>query len=188
MFAVPAWNFSNKEKGIIWEVGCHPAYLHLHLLEDIIEVSAVGIKVKDPVFDNFAVLLRTSSQAYGLMEISWITKESEKIYEIDSSDGKRLFLRAPPPWANEGYDNLIGPLGDSLNVLSFEIKRVLKRFIKTKLQTGYLVGHFYLIDRYIESLMHGASSPVSPEDGKKTIRLLECIEKSINTHDIIPYK
>jgi predicted dehydrogenase len=188
MFSVPAWNMTSKEKGIIWEVGCHPAYLHLHLLGNIAEVYAVGSKVKYPVFDEFSVLLRTSGQPYGIMEISWLTKESEKIYEIDSSDGKRAFMIAPPPWANQGYDILLETSGNTERGLYSEIKRVFRRFVKRKTLFGYFIGHFYLINSYIKSLVEGTPPPVPPEEGRKTVKLLECIEQSLNTHEIVSVK
>jgi len=185
MFSVPAWNMTSKEKGIIWEVGCHPAYLHLHILGNIKEVYAVGSKVKNPVFDEFSVFLRTEDQSYGIMEISWLTKESEKVYEIDSANGKRAFMIAPPPAATQGYDVLLEKSGVSETSLYSEVRKILKHFAKRKNQLGYFIGHFHLITRFVESLRTGSVSPVPPEEGRKTISLLECIEKSLETHEIV---
>jgi len=186
MFSVPAWNMTEKEKGILWEAGCHPAYLQLHLLQNIIEVYAVGSKRKFPVFDEFSVLLRTSGQPYGIIEVSWLTKESEKIFEIDSSDGKRVFMKAPPPYANQGYDVLLETSEETRSGLYPKVKEVLRHFVKRKTQLGYFIGHFYLINCYIKSLRVGSPPPVKPQEGKRAIKLLECIEKSLNTHKIVP--
>jgi predicted dehydrogenase len=180
----PAWNITSEEKGIIWEEGCHPAYLHLHILGDIEEVYAVGNKVKYPVFDEFSVLLRTSNGPYGIMEVSWLARESEKTYEIESRDGKRAFMSSPPPYANYGYDVLTEITGATKRGLYHDIKRILRRFV-SKNSLGYYIGHFYLINSYIKSLINGSPPPVKPQDGKNTIRLLECIEQSINTHKIV---
>ena len=41
-------------------------------------------------------------------------------------------------------------------------------------------GHFDLIDSYIESLQKDFPPPVTPEDGKNTIKIIECIELSLD--------
>jgi predicted dehydrogenase len=185
MFSVPSWNMSPREKGIVWEAGCHPAYLHLHFLSDIREVYAVGKKVRYPVFDEFAVLLRTSNQTYGIIEVSWLSKQSEKIYEINTLDGKRAFMIAPPPYANQGYDVLLEQSGIMQSSFWTDLRKTLKHFVKKGASLGYFIGHFHLIKNYIESIKKGTAVPVQPDEGRKTIKLLECIEESLNTHRIV---
>ena len=182
---VRSWNIAPEQKGIIWEVGTHHAYLQLHFLPNIKEVYAVGSKVKYPVYDDFTVLLRTSDNRYGIMAISWVTKEADVVYEICSSDGKRLQIY-------EDYDFLLEKLQDYpdgvLDVArSFytDEKRIFRKWTKfgmNFIRKGKTHSHFELINGYIESLEKDSDPPVTPEQGKKTIRLLECIEESLNTH------
>jgi hypothetical protein len=40
-------------------------------------------------------------------------------------------------------------------------------------------SHFKLIKTYLESIEKDLPPPVTPEDGRKTIQLLECIKKSL---------
>jgi UDP-N-acetylglucosamine 3-dehydrogenase len=185
MFNVPKWNLTEKEKGLIWEVGCHPAYLHLHFLGDIKEVYAVGSKVKYPVFDEFTVILRTSGKAFGLMEISWLSRGTEKIYEINCSNGKRAFMIAPPPYANQGYDVLLEKTGIAESDFYSEIKKLLGHLVKRGTFFGYYTGHFNLIKRYIQSLKGSFEPPVKLKDAVNTIRLLECIEASLKIRKIV---
>jgi predicted dehydrogenase len=42
------------------------------------------------------------------------------------------------------------------------------------------LGHFALLKSYVGSLQNGSSPPVTGEDGRNAIKLLECIEKSLN--------
>ncbi len=188
MFRVPAWNVSPKEKGILWEAGYHPAYLHLHFLGKIKEVYAVGSRVKYPVFDHFAVFLRTSNKAYGIIEISWLTKKSEKIYEINNSDGKQAYMIASPPYASQGYDTLLEKSGITEEGIYSELKKFLQYLMKTKALFGYFIGHYYLINSFIKSLENGLPPPVQPEEGKETIWLLECIEQSLNMRKAVKVK
>jgi predicted dehydrogenase len=185
LYGVPAWNTSPKEKGLVWEVGCHPAYLQLHFLGDVTEVYAVGNKAKYPVFDEFNVLLRTAGQPCGIMEVSWLAGETEKVYEINDADGKRVFMISPPPIANEGYDTLLEKSGVAETSLFSEFKKTFHRHVKTKMSLGYYLGHFYLISSYVKSLTDDAPPPVQPEDGRRTVALLESIEESLNTHKVV---
>lgn len=185
MFNVPKWNVTEKEKGLIWEVGCHPAYLHLHFLDDIKEVYAVGSKVKYPVFDEFTVILRTSGKAFGIMEISWLSKETEKIYEINCSDGKRVFMIAPPPYADQGYDVLLEKTGIAESSFYSEVKKLFGYLMKRRSPFGYYIGHFNLLTSYIQSLKKDSEPPIKPEDAMNTIKLLECIETSLRTRKIV---
>jgi UDP-N-acetylglucosamine 3-dehydrogenase len=186
LYGVPAWNTSAREKGIIWEVGCHPAYLQLHFLRNVTEVYAVGNKVRHGVFDEFSVLLRTSDRAYGIIELSWLAKETEKIYEFDCADGKRAFMISPPPTASRGYETLVERSGiTESSSLRSEVQKLIQHFTRRETSLGYFAGHFHLISRYVKSLREGSVPPVKPEDGKRAVRLLECIEKSLNTHETV---
>jgi predicted dehydrogenase len=185
MYSVPVWNTSQEEKGIVWEVGCHPAYLQLHFLENISEVYAVGKKSKYPVFDEFTVLLRASNQSCGIIEVSWLSRETEKIYEINSSNGKRAFMISSPPWASEGYDVLYEKTGLTQSDFFSDVKKVLKRLHRKPTPFGYHIGHYYLIRDFVKSLEDDAPPPVTPQDGKRVIGLLECIDKSLNTGEAV---
>lgn len=183
IFAYPAWNMTPEEKGILWEAGCHPTYLQLHFLKNITEVYAVGSKVKYPVYDEFSVLLRTLGRPYGIIEVSWITKGSEKIYEIDSADGKQVW-----PQVHGDYHSILEKPGES-NMVYSEIKRIFRYFARSRhSHLDYFVGHFYLINKYMKSLKDGSLPPVQPEEGKRTIKLLECIEESLGKHQIVSMK
>jgi len=178
-----SWNVTPEEKGILWEVGTHLTYLQLHFLQNVQEVYAVGTKSKYPVHAEFTVLLRTPSQRYGIIEISWLSKESEIVYEISSSDGKRgqilfdydLFIEkseTPPMNVTRAVHNVYT-----------DAKRGLQKWMQfgtNYIRKRKLLPHFNLISRYVESLKSDSEVPVQPEDGRNTIKLLECIEESLN--------
>lgn len=177
------WMVRPEQNGIIWEVCSHLAYLQLHFLSDIKEVYATGGKAKYPVYDNFAVLLRTSSQLFGLIELSWISKGSEIVYEIKDSKGKRAQIY-------RDFDSLLEnpvdpPLSTSKVVRGFfaDEKWILKKWTRFGLnyfQKRKMVPHLKLVGNYIRSIENDLPPPVLPEDGKNTINLLECIKKSLD--------
>jgi len=183
------WNVSPEHGGILWEVGCHLAYLQLHFLKDIEEVYALGVKAKYPVWDDFAVLLRTSSQRWGIMEISWVAKESEIVYEIVNSNGRRVQTFLPHGYIIERTQESPANLGGVVHNVFTDEKRLFRKWMKFAMDQikKPQLGHFGLISSYVESLEKGSSPPVTGEDGRNTIKLLECIEESLNERKPVNY-
>ena len=179
----PPWNVSPEQKGIIWEVCCHHAYLQLHFLPGIKEVYAVGGKVKYSVYDDFAVLLRTGNDCFGIIEITWIPRETEVVYELRNTAGKRFQIQWEHDYMLELSQN--PPLSASLVLKNMIVdqKRLWAKW--TKFGNAYfhkrkLLPGFNLITSYIESIEKDLPPPVSPQDGRRTVNLLECIQKSLD--------
>ena len=179
------WMVSPKQNGIIWEVGCHLAYLQLHFLPDIKEVYAVGGKVKHPVYDHFTVLLRTNNQRFGVIELSWVSKETEIVYEICDSEGKRAQIYRNFNYFRENQEVPPLSVGGVIQGFFTDEKRTLQKWVKfglSYIQKTKRIPHFKLISNYMVSIKKNLPPPVSPEDGRKTINLLECIKKSLDEH------
>jgi len=178
------WMVAPKQNGILWEVCSHLAYLQLHFLPDIIEVHAIGSKVKYPVHDHFFVLLKTKSHRFGLIELSWITKETEIFYEMCDSNGKRAQVYRNFDYFLENQAEYAPySVGGVLRGFFTDEKRVLQkwgRFGLNYFKGTKLISHFKLISSYLESIEKDLPPPVTPEDGRKTIQLLECIKKSLD--------
>jgi UDP-N-acetyl-2-amino-2-deoxyglucuronate dehydrogenase len=179
----PAWNVAPEQRGIIWEVCCHLAYLQLHFLPDIKEIYAVGSKVKYPVYDDFAVLLRTADSRFGLINLSWLAKETEIVYELQDVLGNQLqihrdfnyFLEktAKPPVS---VKNVFGGL------MTDEARTLRKwaKFSNSYFSNKKVLPTFNLISSYIECIKKELPSPITPQNGRNTINLLESIEQSLN--------
>jgi predicted dehydrogenase len=179
----PAWNVSPEQKGIIWEVCCHLAYLQLHFLPDIKEVYAVGSKVKYPVYDDFAVLLRTSGQRFGIIELSWLSWETETIYELRDTTGRRVQIHWEFDYFLEKSEEPPFTVGKVVKNFWVDEKRILQkwlRFATCYFHKRKLLPTFNLISSYVEAIRRDLPPPVPPEDGRNTIKLLECIEKSLD--------
>ena len=178
----PAWNVAPQQRGIIWEVCCHLAYLQLHFLPDVKEVYAVGGKVKYPVYDDFAVLLRTPDQRFGIIELSWLSNETEIIYELSSANGKRLEIQRDFDYFLEKSSNPPFTRVGVLRSIFVDEKRILQkwaRFASSYFHGRKILPTLNLISTYIQCIKNDMPSPVSPEDGRRTISLLESIEKSL---------
>jgi predicted dehydrogenase len=179
----PSWNVSPEQRGIIWEVCCHLAYLQLHFLPDVREVYAVGSKVKYPVYDDFAVLLRTKGQRFGIIELSWLSKETETIYELRDTTGRRVQIHWEFDYFLEKTEEPPFTVGKVARNFFVDEKRILHKWARFGIcyfKKRKLLPAVNLISKFIESIEKDLPPPVSPEDGRKTINLLECIEKSLD--------
>lgn len=179
----PAWNVQPEQKGIIWEVCCHHAYLQLDFLPLIEEVYAVGSKVKYPVYDDFAVLLRTREERFGLIEISWLSHEAEVVYEWGDSRGRRIQLYWDFDYMVENSEDHPFTVGSAFKNFLVDEKRLLQRWSRfgfSYFRRRKLLPTFNLISSFVESIEKGLPSPVPPKEGRNTIRLLECIQKSLD--------
>jgi predicted dehydrogenase len=182
LIGAPRWIMTPEQGGLLWETGCHSAYLQLHFLKNINEVLAMGSKIKQPVYDHFVALLRTSDQALGVIEISYFAKRPEVIFEFMSSDGKRMqildynYLLKIPEKIPQSF--LKGFYSDQKALIKKWKETVMESLHKRNLLA--CLHHYDLISRYIQSIKDDSDPPVKPEDGRKTIELLECIEESLN--------
>lgn len=176
------WNISPEQKGIIWEVCCHLAYLQLYFLPDIKEVYAVGGKVRYPVYDDFAVLLRTDAEPFGIIELSWISQETETIYELRDTAGRRIQIHWEFDYSLEKMEKPPFDVYKIMRNFLIDEKRILHKWLRFGVcyfRKRKLLPLFNLISGFIEAIKKDLPPPVSPEDGKKTVKLLECIENSL---------
>lgn len=179
----PAWNVAPDQRGIIWEVCCHLAYLQLHFLPGVKEIYAVGSKVKYPVYDDFVVLLRTGDQRFGMISLSWVAKETDIIYEWSDFTGKRLQMYRD---FNYFVQKSVGPpvtYGAVFRNFWVDEKRTLQKwskFVAAYFGKKKILPTFNLITTYIDCIKKDLPPPITPENGKATINLLESIETSLN--------
>jgi predicted dehydrogenase len=185
----PAWNVAPEQKGIIWEVCCHHAYLQLHFLPDIKEIYAVGAKVRYPVYDDFAVLLRTPRDAFGLIELSWLSHETEVVYELRDTGGRRVQILWEYDYMLENSENPPLTVGSVARNVLVDEKRLLQKWAKfgnCYFRKRKLLPAFNLITSYITAIERDLPPPITPEDGRRTVNLLECIEKSLDEKRPVP--
>ena len=177
------WNVIPEQGGLIWEVCGHLAYLQLHFLPDIKEVYAVGDKIKYPVYDDFTVLLRTSGKHYGMIELSWLSNETEMVYELRDSTGKRVKIYWEFDYFLENSEEPPLTIKKTARNVFVDEKRLLQKWIRFGVcyfRKKKLLSVVNLISKYVECIEKDIPPPVSPEDGRNTISLLECIKKSLD--------
>jgi hypothetical protein len=135
------------------------------------------------VYDTFAVLLRTNDERFGLIELSWISKETEIVYELSDVEGKRLQIHRDFNYFLENSTTPPFNVSGVLRNILIDEKRVLQKWMSFGLNYIHKTKTFptfQLINSYIERIKKDLPPPISPEEGRDTVCLLECIEKSLD--------
>lgn len=187
----PDWNVSRKHGGIIWEVCAHLGYLQLYFLPDITEVYALGGNTKYEVYDNFSVLLKTKSDKFGLIELNWVSKETEIVYEFTDVNGERLKIHRDYNYLSKHYKYPPINIPSVMNNMIIDESRLLKKWLsfgRCYVDKGKIKPMSNMIREYVSSLINEQPPPVTPEDGRNTVNLLECIRKSLDEKQPVSVK
>lgn len=177
------WNVSDEHGGIIWEVCAHLGYILQKFLPDIKEVYALGGKTKYDTYDNFSVLLKTSTDRFGQIELNWVSKESEIFYEFTDLSGKRIKLYY---WDNNlvEYKNKPSQTVRNVahNIITDETRFFNKwyNFVRCYISKCKQAPMNNIIQEFVNSLTNNASPPVTALEGKNLIVLLDSIKKSLD--------
>ncbi|MHA1833621.1 MAG: Gfo/Idh/MocA family protein, partial [Candidatus Baldrarchaeia archaeon] len=182
LIGAPSWIMTPEQGGALWETGTHSAYLQLHFLKKIEKVWGIGEKVEHPVHDHFITMLSSPEKTIGIIEISWLAKKKEITFELIESNGKKIqildysFLLQFP---EKNPEHIIQGLYEDQKIIS---KKWVKFFIsdlRNRRISNCLPQHI-LLTKFLESIKNDTEPPVTPNDGRRTVRLLEYIEESLN--------
>ena len=185
LIGAPSWIMTPEQGGALWETGAHAAYLQLHFLKNIEKVWAIGEKIENPVYDHFIIMLTNSNKTVGVIEISWLAKKEEEKFEFISTKGKKIEILN----YNFFLEYQEKPEKNLLQGYYRDQKQIIKKWAKfflTNVRNRRLIScvpQYILITKFMESLKNDTEPPVTPEDGRKTVRLLEYIEESLNKNE-----
>jgi predicted dehydrogenase len=187
LIGAPSWIMTPEQGGALWETGTHSAYLQLHFLKKVDKVWAIGEKVSHPVYDHFIIMLSNPQKTIGIIEISWLAKKEEIVFELIDSNGRKIqilnynfFLEFP-----EKTEKHI------IQGFYWDQKLITKKWVKfffddfRNRRIRYSVPQYILINKFIDSIKNNVDPPITPHEGKRTVRLLECIEESLNKNEPI---
>lgn len=182
LIGAPSWIMTPEQGGALWETGPHAAYLQLHFLKQISKVCSIGEKMRNPLHDHFIVLLNGPNQTLGVIEISWLARKKEIMFNLIDSRGSQIRI--------QDYDFSMKlpnrPPKSILQGFYWDQKLVIGKWTKFLLECLHYrhilncVPQYILIMKYIESIKKDTDPPVTAQDGRKTVHLLECIEESLD--------
>jgi predicted dehydrogenase len=190
LIGAPSWIMTPEQGGALWETGTHSAYLQLHFLKKIEKVWGIGEKVEHPVHDHFITMLSSPEKTVGVIEISWLAKKEEIIFELIDSNGKKIQVL--------NYNFLLQfPVKREKHIVQgfyWDQKLIVRKWLKffiddlRNYRLQNCLPQYILINKFIDSIKNDTDPPVTPQDGRKTVRLLEYIEESLNRNEPINVK
>jgi len=187
LIGAPSWIMTPEQGGALWETGTHAAYLQLHFLKNIEKVWAIGEKIQNPLPDHFIIMLTNPNKTIGVIEISWLAKKEEETFEFIDTKGRKItilnynfFLEYP----EKPEKNILrGFYRDQKQTIKKWTKFLITNIRNRKLKN--CVPQYILITKFMKSIKNDTDPPVTPEDGRKTVKLLEHIEESLNKNQPI---
>jgi predicted dehydrogenase len=182
LIGAPKWIMTPEQGGVLWETGTHCAYLQLHFLKKIEQVYAVGVKLKYPVNDHFVAFLKSSEGTTGIIELSFLSSKIDIMFELIGSDGQQTRIRNYYFMERLRRKNpthiLQGFFWDEGMVI-----RKWTKYLALALRNYSIFSnlpHYIMIGKYVDAIKNDTKSPVTPKEGRDTVRLLECINESLN--------
>jgi len=187
LIGAPSWIMTPEQGGALWETGTHAVYLQLHFLKSIEKVWAIGEKVEHPIYEHFIIMLSNLNGNLGVIDNPWIAKKEEEMFEFIDSKGKKIQILN----YNLFLEFSEKPERSLLQGFYQDQKRIMKKWIKFFLNNVRYhkfikcLPQYILITKFIESIKNDKEPPVTPNDGRRTVKLLEYIEKSLNKNEPI---
>ncbi len=182
------WRLNAKSGGILWDAIVHPAYLTEHFLGPITSVYATARKVEGKSFDSFTLVLQ--NKKVGMTEYIWNAKQPLFELQLITEDGECLHLDLVHDFVFQMSRHAMNRKTYPLRLLAKDFQVPLARwssylqnFWEIRSYPGALPFQrtFYVLIRQLISFLNGDQDrpPVSPEEGLRSIRVLEAVKKSI---------
>jgi predicted dehydrogenase len=183
-----SWRLSDESGGILWDSIVHPVYLIEHFLGPITSAYAAVRKVKERVPDSFTVVLQ--NRRVGVAEFVWNAKRPILELQLIGEDGQCFHADLVHDFVFEWSRNFMNRSTYPLELIAKDFRVPLTRwlgylrnFLEIRSYPGALPFQrtFFVFIRQLISFLNGEQGhpPVSPEEGLRSIRVLEAVGKSI---------
>jgi len=174
----------NLPWGILNEYAPHPAYLQLAFLGNIHSVKAIARKYSEfpwVTADELKVLVE-SEKGVGSFTISCNSPRDSFTLNVFGTKGKlhldnlALTMTRSRYRGNRVDELVLDQLNLSFQLLAGVVSSSVGVFLGRRY---YKAGHQVIIQKFVESIRDNLDPPVTGEDGRETIRILEEIWKQI---------
>lgn len=202
LFAVPASQYVAQENhwinklagGPVEECGPHPVYLALPFLKKVNSIKVVARKTTRYPWvslDNYDILLEGQElnchiiNSYGgdlaIIEIDFVGNKG--VLKLDLQTMTLTFSRGQKlePMASSIRTSGVLLSAHSLNIAGQIVKNVVSNAFAAFFGKTF-VGHYLLIEKFINSVVNDTEVPVSPEEGRETVRVMNEIVRQVRAH------
>jgi len=170
--------------GIFYEILPHPVYLLQSFLKDVVPVHVISRKLGDVEWmknDELRVLVKAENGLGSIVASCNSPIHGDTLDILGSKTALRADLWGRTLLIFRPRTRSSLSVGMSNLHLSLQLFKVIGSTASTFLKTfvGKVSAHYAFISRFIESICNNMEPPVTPEDGRETVKTLETICKQI---------
>lgn len=164
--------------GIIGETGPHVVYMSLAFVKNVNEVEVAATKRTDypwVLYDDYRILLKGENASSSII-VSHANNYTMSEVDLFGTDYMlRMYLESMLLIRCK-YSSLkpVNVAVSSLSVAGQIIKGVVSNAFKVMLGKPML-GHDIMIEKFVKSVANDQQVPVTPQEGRETVRILEKI-------------
>jgi UDP-N-acetylglucosamine 3-dehydrogenase len=169
--------------GIIGETGPHIVYMSLAFLENVREVHARARKVlgDNPwmLFDDYRIILDADNGISSAASVYHGSDWRADVEILGSDSILQLDLEAMSVVKYGRKDLSSWALGlSSLTKIAQTTEALVSNVMKVS-SGRTKVGHDFIVEKFVESILHDFKVPVAPEEGRETTRIMELIARDL---------
>jgi predicted dehydrogenase len=168
--------------GIVGETGPHTVYLSLVFLKNVKDANVYARKTLDypwVLYDEYRIELvgEEINSAIIISHANEFTAEEVDLFGTEGMIKMDLQTMLLTLYKRKDLEPVSLALS-SLDTAGQMIKGVASNSFKAMFHRTFL-GHDIMIDQFVNSLANDATVPVTPEEGKETVRVMELIVKKL---------
>ncbi len=182
-WSVSKWQYYDEfGGGVIYNIGSHSIDLLMWLGGDIKELYALGgdylgtMKATNYV----SVLMKFVDKGTAFFECTYLAGGFYNVLEVVGTGGI-LKTDVRNNYLIEIHGHYT-PLEEARDFMNKNL-RLLKSVIQKTYFKGYAYYHELFIQDFVRSILNGTSQPVTLDEARKTVTVLEAIKKSIETNE-----
>jgi predicted dehydrogenase len=169
--------------GVIGETGPHIVYMTLAFINPIQRVSVDALKILDfpwSKYDDYRINLM-GEKAVSSVTLSYTTDQWAARVDLLGSKGI-LTLDLEAMYVVNSRRPTLKPMPVALSILS-ESGQIVQNLLSKGLRvaTGkYDNTHDIIVSRFVDAISNGTASPVTAEEGREAVRVLNMIVEKLN--------
>lgn len=168
--------------GIFSELGPHPIYILLKLLGRVTDIKVIFNKLSTfpwVIADEFSAVLQ-GENCSGTMFLSCLSPRLSLIVRIYGTKRTLVIDNYTMTLLSKGHRE-VDPISLGLDNLRNGMHMLYGTFLTSLgfLCRKYHGGHFFLIKKFVKSLRNEDKVPVTAEEGRETVSVMETISKKL---------
>jgi len=173
--------------GIIGETGPHVIYMSLAFVKNVKNVEVIARKKTDypwVLFDDYRIELEGENITSSIIvsHTNNYTASEVDLFGIDYAlkiDLQSMLLLRYRRNSLKPVDVAMSSLSIARQIIGGVASNILKTIFRRP-----MLGHDIMIEKFVKSIINDQPAPVTPEEGRETIRVMEMIVKKLNQNKV----